>query len=500
MANKTTEQTTARPNFDNVDHMLDVVTEANKDWCTVYDCVMGQRAVKDAKEKYLPKPVRSDDPKQDEDRYGPYVQRAVFHNVTGRTLRGLVGQVFSEEPEVQVPRSLQPTVDNITGSGISLQQQARKALSFNLSFGRGGLLADFPTTEGDTPVTKQQLNEGEVRPTISLYSPQSIINWDTKEVGATTILCLVVLKERVSRRKAGDLFEEETITQYRVLRLNEEGQYEQWIVEHDDKNKVTGPLSVQDGTGEPMTRIPFTFIGSENNDSTIDPAPILDIANLNIAHYRNSADFEESVFVSGQPTVWVSGLTEQWNENVLKGKVNLGALGGLPLPRDAQAGLLQAQPNTLVSAAMEHKERQMVALGAKLVEESSRTMTATEARQNEAAETSVLKSAANNVSAAYQQALEWAGGFIKETGTIVFKLNNDFEVSRMSPEDRKQTIAEWQSEAISFTELRNRFRKGGVATLEDEDALDEIAANPPITVPTDTPPGNNPKEEEETEE
>ena len=57
-----------------------------------------------------------------------------------------------------------------------------------------------------------------------------------------------------------------------------------------------------------------------------------DLAVLNIAHYRNSADYEESCFVTGQPTVWASGLTEAWVEDVLKGELRLGSFGGIPLP------------------------------------------------------------------------------------------------------------------------------------------------------------------------
>ena len=62
-----------------------------------------------------------------------------------------------------------------------------------------------------------------------------------------------------------------------------------------------------DAKGMPFNEILFQFVGAENNSPDIDFPPLYDLAELNIGHYRNSADYEETSFIAGQPTPVVSG-------------------------------------------------------------------------------------------------------------------------------------------------------------------------------------------------
>jgi hypothetical protein len=118
----------------------------------------------------------------------------------------------------------------------------------------------------------------------------------------------------------------------------------------------------------------------------------------------------------------------------------------------------------------------MIALGAKVVEQSSVQRTATEANIENASETSVLSSSANNVSKAIKFALEKAALFIGTEDEIKFELNTDFNLSNMTPEERGQLVKEWQGGAISFEEMRSGLRKSGVATLDDNKAKSDIKA------------------------
>jgi hypothetical protein len=223
-----------------------------------------------------------------------------------------------------------------------------------------------------------------------------------------------------------------------------------------------------------MTEIPFEFIGATNNDSTVDDAPLYDLAELNIGHYRNSADYEEASFIVGQPTPWFSGLTEDWVENVFKGKIMLGSRAAVPLPENAQAGLLQVNANIMPMEAMKHKEAQMVALGARLVENRQVRRTLGEVKDSNAAETSILASCANNVSSAFTQALVWAGMFMGAGGDVSFKLNTEFALTSMAAEERNALIADMQAGAISWTEVRTALRRAGVASSDDNAAKTEI--------------------------
>lgn len=483
----------------NVSFVRAEVTDAAKDWQIVYDCVAGERRIKSRGDEYLPRPNPDNTTAENLARYESFLGRAVFYNITGRTLKGLVGQVFSRESEIEVPETLEIVKENACGDGVSLEQQAKRALRQVLMAGRSGVLADFPITE--TAVSRAQQESGEIRPVLKLYPPSDIINWKTKQVGAKILLSMLVLREYEDVEV--DEFEIDTQLRYRVLRLDKEsGNYTVQIYKDIDGKNDSGQeplgelIEPKDSAGKPFKEIPFSFIGAENNDHMIDDSPLLDIATLNIAHYRNSADNEQSTFITGQPTLWASGITKDWNEDVLKGNMNFGALGGIALPRDAQAGILQADPNTMAQMGMEHKEAQMVKLGAKLVETTTVEKTATQSRQDEAAELSVLGSAAKNVSLAYRVALTFAAQFVGTEITeenMTFGLNSDFDLSTMSTEERAQVVKEWQAEAISFTEMRHNLKRGGVAHLEDEEFKQDLIANPPITIPEEngSPDPNN---------
>ena len=142
----------------------------------------------------------------------------------------------------------------------------------------------------------------------------------------------------------------------------------------------------------------------------------------------------------------------------------------------------------MIKEAMEAKERQMVALGAKLVEQKQVQRTAFEAKVEATSEGSTLSSTAKNVQAAYVWALQWCARFVgvAETG-IQFELNTDFDIARMTPEERAQAIKEWQRGAITFEEMRAVLRKSGTATEDDAKAKEAIAQETAAAMALATP-------------
>lgn len=450
----------------NVSYRRKELRAAERLYSVIRDCVGGEPVVKSRATKYLPEPNDGSDKKSAATRYAAYLMRAVFYGVTKRTIDGLIGQIFLREPVIELPDAMQLVIADGDGAGVSLAQMANSCSRHVLSYGRAGLLVDYPVVEG--AVSAAQIAEGDIRPTMTLYEPNEILNWRTIARGAREILSLVVLEECYTQSDDG--FEAIEKKQWRALRLIN-NIYTVEIYREENGAKPWSSVIPRDADGQPLDEIPFLFVGSENNDSTIDAPPMYDIASLNVAHYRNSADYEESVFMIGQPTPVFMGLTEDWVKNVLGGKVYLGARGAVSLPAGGDAKLLQAQPNSLALEAMQHKEKQMVALGARVVEKRAVVRTASEANIDSTNESSVLSSIAKNVSAAFTAGLKWMTRFTGEDDSkIKFELNTDFDIATMSPEERRQLIEEWQSGAISWEEVRINLRKSGIASMTDEEA------------------------------
>lgn len=451
-------------------------------------CIEGSVTVKEGRTNYLPHP----DPLTAKDqmgieRYTNYLFRAVFYNITGNTVKGMLGQIFARDPVLKLPAQLEPMAEDVNGSGHSLAQQSRAVTEDVIALGRHGLLADYPRVEG--PVSQADIANGVIRPMILNFKPENIINWRESFVGNRRKYTLVVLRDEAdSITESEEDFSEDKSEVYRELRLipDETGTNYTYWMRFWSQDEEGGPLLAHEwvqpkkADNSPFDEIPFSFVGADNNDSTLDDPPMRDIAELNLAHYVNSADYEESVFMVGQPTPWMAGLTRDWVENVLKGeKIMLGSRVAVKLPVGASMGLLQAQPNGMAKEAMDTKERQMVALGARIVEQREVQRTATEYGGDKATQTSILATISRNVTAAYLKCLKWACDF---TGVsyddVEFELNTDFELARMTPEEVAQIVAAWQTKAISFTEMRFNLKKGGIAYQEDEDMRAEADTDP----------------------
>lgn len=466
------------PKGPNIGFVRKEVSAKSKKWEMVDHCVEGEETIKAHGDLYLPKPETNTDPAKNEAAYKKYKLRAVFFPVTGRTLEGLIGQVFSKEVVTDLPTTLERLEDDVDGAGTNLEQQSKSALESVLKHGRAGLLSDFPTVEEGTIVTRADTESGRIRPRVILYHPQQIINWREMVVGGETQLSLLVLKEE--KDVSEDEFEIECEPRWRVYRLNESGhvQVEVWKeIDGSGEYQIESPATVIYGSnGQPFTRIPFVFIGSVNNDSKVDEPPLYPLASLNIGHYRNSADYEQSVFITGQPTPVFTGLTDQWVKDHIKDKVKLGAQNAVSLPVNAGAELLQAAPNTMPMEAMKHKEDQMKAIGAKLIEPGTVQRTATESEIEETSEASVLSSVAKNVSAAYEIAFYFCSLFGEEVSPddIEIALNSEFQVMGLAAQERQEVVAAWQGGVLTWEEVREVYRRKGIATLPNEDARTKI--------------------------
>lgn len=434
----------------------------------IRDVLKGPTAVKSG--DYLPVLNPDDKSKENQEVFKAYKKRAIFYDATSRTHQGLIGQIFYRDPIIKLPPLLEVILDSVDGGELTLEQQSKEACGTVLALGHAGLLTDYPDSEGGT--TRADQLAGRVRPTIVLYQPDKIINWRWSTVGARRYLSLLVLEETYDAEDDG--FESKKGTQWRVFTI-EEGILRCQIYQETDKGlEVVKDYYPRMGNGKNWDRIPFSPIGSENNDPLPDRPPLEGMAHLNIGHFRNSADYEDSLHMVGQPTPWASGLTEDWVNEVWKGTLRLGSRGFVSLPQGGAAGLLQASPNTMAKEGMELKERQMVALGAKLVEQQQVQRTATESSAESVVENSVLSTVAKNVSAAYRQALDFSALYANANGEIEFELNTDFEISRMSAQDRQQLLAEWQGGGITWGEYRWNMKRSGVAFEEDDIAKAQI--------------------------
>ncbi|SEQ28329.1 protein of unknown function [Pseudomonas sp. NFACC02] len=429
--------------------------EALDRWMTVRDVCAGQHRVVDR----LPYINRHDKTEENIERNKSYRERAVYKNATGHTRNGLIGLAFHKDPTLTVPKALEYLQDDANGAGVSIYQQSQASLERVLETGRHGLFVDFHEDGGIGG-----------HAVILTYSAEDIINWRTGMVDGHNVLTMVILREM---KEEADGFGLKCTEQFRELAIGEDGLYVCRVWRRKGP-RGGGPLEVVEeylpkGKGGRLKEVPFTFIGAQNNDPSIDEAPLYDIAMINLGHFRNSADYEDSVFWCGQAQPWISGVDEQWLAMARKEGVYVGSRAPIPVPAGEQFGFAQPQPNTLVKEAMADKNQMMIELGARLVVASLTAKTATESRGDQSAATSVLAICVSNINEAYTQALMWCGQFIGASGKTAYQVNQEFVELTADPQMITALVALWQSGGFAKADLRGYLRKLGLIAPERTD-------------------------------
>lgn len=446
-------------------------------WEATRAAVEGKPALDRCPNKYLPDPTPLDDCDEARSRYKSYCTRAVYLNATGRTKVGLVGIALGDWPEVVVPASMEYLKTDADGAGLSIYALCQEAVGEDLEVGRGGLFVDYPQRpEGEgTSIAQQQ---GGTVARMIFYRAEDIRDWAYEKQGTDLRLSYVKLYEKRDRRSA-DGWSIEAVESYRILRLRD-GRYSVEVFEKGAGGYTSqGEVFPRDANGQPWEFIPFQFIGAETNQAKPAKPPLYDLAQVNLAHYRNSADFEESVFMLGQPQVTMTGLDQAWRDHLEESGVFFGSRRVLMGPTGSQIGLLQVQPNTLAREAMKDKKEEMVSLGARLLQPGSSTKTAEQSKSETRASYSVLSLVCDNVSQAIKNAMLWVQRYMGAAGEVDFGIDTEFDGLTFNSAIVDTIIKAVQAGVLPESEAWRALRQLGLIDPEktDEEIKDEIDAS-----------------------
>jgi Domain of unknown function (DUF4055) len=437
-------------------------------WRRLRDCLAGEDAVKAGRGLYLPRLGGQDDAE-----YDAYLRRAMFYGAAARTLDGLAGAIFRKPAVIDLAPGQEDLLEAATAGGKPLQSLARAVVREVLALGRCGLLVDMASSAavGEAP-----------RPAIALYAAESLVNWRVETQAGRPVTTLVVLAEQASEPGA-DPFALTRIDQRRVLRLVD-GRYEQEIWRQGSARGTAAAGSwllhetIQPRRlGAALDLIPFIACGPGGPGFEVERSPLLDLVNVNLSHYRTSADLEHGAHFTALPTVWVGGVGES---DQFGGELRIGSGTAWLLPPGASAGILEYHGGGLsaLETRLERKEKLMAVLGARLLENRLAGVEAAETvRLRHSGETSLLASVADSVGQALSDALGWAvwwRGDERQGSRI--QLNKDFLDEPLSSERLNALVAAWQVGAYPASVLRWNLRRGEVIPAEMADADLDAAA------------------------
>ncbi|WP_434033583.1 DUF4055 domain-containing protein [Cupriavidus sp. a3] len=458
-------------------------------WAKCRDAVKGEEAVHAKGQTYLPKLSG-----QSDEAYEAYKQRAGFYNGTGRTLEVLTGLVFRRPPTIDLPSGMESVQADADMSGTPLLTMCEKTADELLQVGRFGLLVDYPTQQNE-PLTVGQAEARGLRPFMALYTAEAIINWSTGRVGNQTTLTQVVLAESVEVRK--DEFTVECKAQYRVLDLFE-GRYRVRLFRPDLAQNVAISEIFPLMNGRPMGFIPFVICNPTGISWQVSKPPLLDLVNINMSHYRGTADYEHGLHYTGLPTAWITGHASQGvNEDGTAASEtwSIGSGEAWVIPEEgAKVGFLEFQGAGLsqLKDSLDGKVQMMSTLGARMLMQEKRQAEAAEtASIYRAGENSVLASVANAASSALTRALEWMRDWMGQSGEVSARLNTDFLPTGLTAQDITALVSAWMQGAISWETLFDNLVRGEVVadgSTADEERARIDAGAPSLAPSTAAPP------------
>jgi len=395
-----------------------------------------------------------------------YKKRAVFYQIAGRTAQGLNSLLFSEKPKLSVPAQLDYLKTNADGKGNSIFQQSRDVALDIIKMARGGLFVSYPKTHGE--LSKQDMATGNFFATFNEYEADQIINWREITVGSKVMLGLVVLSESVEEVQE-DGFETKEIEQMRELSLVNKVFIESlWRKDKHDEWQLYSKSIPVDGKGNTWDIIPFSFIGADSNTSEVGDSIMRPLVKLNIGHYRNSAELENSVWYLGHPQAWMSGLSQTHIDLMQANNMQIGSPKLLGVPSGERFGIESAQPNTMVRQAMIDKVDAMIGLGARYIQPSGVAKTATESNNDTSVQHSALALISANVSEAYTQCIEWAARYMNVTlvNEDGYLMNDDFFAPTATAQEIQAMVAGYIQGAIPVSDYFAWLQKMDISSKE----------------------------------
>jgi hypothetical protein len=460
------------------------------EWAMVRDCIEGEKVVKAAGTKYLPKLAGQNDAE-----YRAYKLRAMFFNATGRTLEGLTGMLFRKPPRVEAPEALKDQFNDLTLDGLTLIGLCEYVADEVLAVNRVGLLVDHPQTDG-TPRTLVEAEREGLRPYICPYNAESILNWRYERVNNRMALTFVALREigqETVEVEQGE-FKTENVKRVRILRLVNRV-YTQEVWKQDEKGWA---LEVDPFTpkmnGKTFDYIPFIFINDKDQTPNVRKPLLLSLAQVNVSDYRSSADLEHGRHFVGLPQPVISGMESEDGN-----KLHIGGSHAWFLPDpDAKAYYMEFVGQGLqnLENARKEKKEEMASLGARMLAPAKRAAETTETTQiHHMAEVSVLASAAGSMSAGITKAVSILAQWAWSTDDVAVELSRDYFPTPMSPQALQALVAAWQGGAIAFTDMVKNLQKGEIVAEDRniDEMREEIDSEAPAQVvdPEDEPDDND---------
>ena len=406
------------------------------------DDLLGNQTFVKIDEEYLPRLSG-----QDQDMYDSYKTRAVFFAAMSRTVVALVGAIDRKPPTIKGAEAIESFAKDVTGNGVSLSEFLCEIEAEIMISGRVTVCID-------------RKNSSDNRPYLIWYKSEDTINWFSKVYGDfDEKLSRMIFRESYFGVSEDNAYAQVRKEQYREYSLDDQGQSVVTLWRHDgeedamEKEWVAVETYTLTNRGRPLGFLPCVPIVCDGSILEVPKPPLLDLVDVNISHYRNSADYEHGMHWTALPTPYFTGLNDR------DGEITIGSGSAIILPDpSSSAGFLEFSGVGLatIKTAMDHKEAMMQSLGARMLAGKMDQSTSAEvARINYSGETAALSNIAKSMSRGITKLLRMVARWENQAGaeTISVHLNEDYVDSKLAAADITALMGAYQGGVLSLESL-----------------------------------------------
>jgi hypothetical protein len=440
-------------------------------WQKCRDARKGAKAMKDGAncERYLPRldsqvlqSVDNDKtPTQKNREYANYKNRAIWYGATGKTVEAFKGMIY-QKPVKYFSKNTELPKDFIESDLMRYASQEDESFSALmqactdeiLTVNRVGILEDYPVLVDEETGEAVQMSQLDFEKSgITSYSvkylAEQITNWGIAIHKGRKVESFYVLEESWLDYEESQSSPKQRL-RWRLLLLepmNGDLVYKQVIIieDKDDKIKIQDifyPLF----NGNYFNYIPFWCLSVNGNQlDEISEPEILDLVEMNIGHFRNSADYENEMHYVSIKTAIFPGWEQETYGNPVLG-------GALATPPEQKPFILEASSTSGLAGEMKAKEEKMAILGAQMLSAKGRYIqSATTSEIENQGQSGILGSLAATLEEFFSVILslkmEWSGQG-KEGVKVV--LNKEYMKNTVAPEIMKDLVAAVQAGKMSF--------------------------------------------------
>lgn len=460
------------------------VKEMAEDVELVRDVWEGTRELRSKSGTYLPQ-----NPGEPLPMYQNRVKRAVLFNIFRGTIEGLTGYMFRLDPKLgdDVPPAIVAHWENIDNAGthgdVFVQDMTKDAMMT----GHAAILVEFPKTEGRQTAAEDggpggaATAQATIRPYWVPIEKEQILSWRTVVEQGRTYLAQIVIEECADVPDGQFGTKEEK--RYRVFTRTRATPTAPPVVSFQllqilSNNTVA---IVDEGTYPTQDEIPIAELRTAGSEELFesDP-PFLDIAELNLAHFRQWSDYdtyqhktccpiysEAGVEASELPLDGTPAPPLVLGPNTARRSTNPDFKTWYTAPDGASLAEVRASLQELKSAMA---ERGLAALAS-----SKRTAeTATAKELDKGATDSSLAKTARGIQDGVERALGFHARYLRLTDGGSIQINRDYGLMQMDAAMMQAwgNLAKDLKLPVRF--VLERLRDGGrIPEGEDLDALEQ---------------------------